>query len=330
MYKVPTQKANFVIAVDIGGSKIKGGIFSESGLLLDLIRLDTPDNTPEIIEQIYQVINHLCEKNSRLPSAALGIGISIAAFIKSNGFITNTAHLPKDIIGLNLGVELNKRLSGNYYFALDTPAPTLGEFYYGAGKNMMDMVYVTISTGIGAGIISDGKYFTGGLGWAGGIGHCIINEDSKRLCMGCGKYGCLETFAAKQGIIAFAHEFVEKYPNSLIMELVKGDKEKIEPHIVYEAAMANDDAAIKVFSSAGYYLGIGLSYIVNIISPSIIVVGGGISRAGDLILEPARDVVENFVFPSELKKVRIVQAKLDDLSSVYGAAAMVINDIRIN
>jgi glucokinase len=259
-----------------------------------------------------------------------GIGVSFAGFVTSNGMVTATAHLSQEFVGLNLYSLFSQQIPSRYYFSLDTPTPTLGEAYFGAGRGFADFAYVTVSTGIGAGIMVNGKYFTGGLGWAGGVGHIIIDETSELVCEGCGNHGCLETFAAKQGIVAMAEEMVRQFPDSQILKLAHSRPEPITPLLVYEAAQAGDPAARQVFERAGHALGLGLVSLADIVAPARIIVGGGIAQAGDLLLEPARKVVRERAFPPRIRTVEIVQADLGDLSAVFGAAAMVLYDLHIN
>ena len=190
---------------------------------------------------------------------------------------------------------LSADLPANYYFALDTPAPTLGEAYYGAGRGVDDFAYVTVSTGIGAGVIAGGRLFTGGLGWAGGVGHVIVDPNGPRICDACGNRGCLETYAAKQGILALADEAIRHHPDSLLARHAPGT---LTPQLVCDAARAGDEAAIWVFGQAGYYLGLGLTSLVNILSPKRVVVGGGIALAGDLLLDSARAVIRRIRIPA--------------------------------
>ncbi len=320
------------VALDIGGTNIKAGVITREGELLHQLNSPTPASAaPEMVSQtILSIIQTLCDQTSLSPECLSGIGISIAAFITAGGIVTATAHLSQEWVGFNLLDRLSREFPAEYYFSLDTPAPTLGEAYYGAGQNVPDLVYVTVSTGIGAGILVNGRYFTGGMGWAGGIGHIIIDEGSPRQCEACGNYGCLETFAAKRGIILTAQGLLKKHPESLLHTLIDADLDRITPQLIYEAAKAGDPIAIQVFQIAGHALGIGLVSMADIVSPTRIVVGGGIACAGDFLLQPARDVVRARAFPPQIRQVEIVQAALGDLSGIFGAAAMVFHRLRIN
>ncbi len=320
------------LTIDIGGTKIKAGLIDVDGGLRSLKRLTTPAQSPpeHIIGQIIDLAREICAENHLSIHDLRGIGISVAAFISAQGRVVASAHLSREWIGFDLGTPLREIFDTEFYFALDAPAPALGEAYYGAGKGLEHFVYVTVSTGIGAGMILGGQYYIGGLGWAGGVGHTIIDETSPRICHGCGNAGCLETFAATQGIIATAQELVRENPDSLILPLAGGDPAAITPEIVFSAAQEHDPTAGRVWELAGHALGIGLMNLVNIVSPTRIVVGGGISQAGDLLLEPARRVIRERAFPPPHRQAEVVQSALRDLSGIYGAAAMVFNDLRIN
>jgi glucokinase len=316
----------------VGGTNIKAGVITRQGGLIIARRVATPAKSPpeHVVHQILEVIRELCRQSSLEAAQLDGIGISFAGFVTADGVVTATAHLSQEFVGLNLLTLFSEEIPSQYYFSLDTPTPTLGEAYFGAGKGIDDFAYVTVSTGIGAGIMAGGKFFTGGLGWAGGVGHIIIDETSDRICEGCGNHGCLETFAAKQGIVATACELAHRHPDSLILKLAQGKPEAITPELVCDAAKAGDRIAIEVFERAGHALGLGLVSLADIVAPARIIVGGGIAQAGDLLLEPARAVVRTRSFPPRIRTVEIVQAALGDLSAVYGAAAMVFNDLRIN
>jgi glucokinase len=326
----PEDKSRLAVAIDIGGTSIKAGVIREDGHLLALHRAPTPPEAlPEhIVLIILKLIAKLCEHSARSLREVEGIGISIAGFITAHGVVTATAHLSQQWIGYDLRGRLSNDLPANYYFALDTPAPTLGEAYFGAGKGVSDCVYVTVSTGIGAGIMAGGKYFVGGLGWAGGIGHTIIDETSDRICSGCGNRGCLETFAATQGFLATTRELIR--PHSLILALTKGNLDAITPRLVFEAAQQHDPVANEVWKRVGHALGIGLTNLINIVSPQRVIIGGGIAQAGDYLLEPVRTVIRSRAFPPQHRTVDVVQAVLSDLSGMFGAAAMVFHDLRIN
>jgi len=332
MTRNPDKENSVALGIDVGGTNIKAAVISRQGELMAVRRLKTSAKSapPVVINQMLAVAHELCSECGLDPARLAGIGVSIAGFITSDGKVTATAHLSRDFVGYNLYPMLSSEIPQKYYFSLDTPTPTLGEAYFGAGRGIDDFVYVTVSTGIGAGIMVGGKYYPGGMGWAGGVGHTIIDETSERVCEGCGNHGCLETFAATQGITTTALELLREYPDSLIGKLSEGRREMITPALIFQAAQAGDRAAVEVFERAGHALGIGLVNLADIISPTRIIVGGGVAQAGDFLLEPVRRVIRERAFPPRIRQVEVVQAELGDLSAVYGAATMVFYDMTIN
>ena len=319
-------------ALDMGGSLLKACIIERDGTLHGLRRLPTPADAPpaETAQLMVQIVREVCAEAGIPVMGLAGIGVSMAGFVTDDGIITATAHLSREWVGFDLRTPLAAEIDLPYYFALDTPAPTLGEAYFGAGRGIPDFVYVTVSTGIGSGIVAGGRLFTGGLGWAGGLGHTILDETSERVCSGCGNNGCLETFAATQGILTTASELMDANPGSALHRLVARADGRLSPKLVYEAAVAGDSTANQVWSRAGHALGVGLVNLVDIVSPTRIVVGGGIGQAGELLLEPARAVVRERCFPPRNRLVEIVPSELGDLSGAYGAAAMVFHDLHVN
>ncbi len=320
------------LAVDIGGTMMKAGLLRQDGTLLALERRPTPALAPpeEVVRQVVQTSHTLLRQAGLALRDVAGFGVALAGYATTDGVITATAHLSREWIGYNLRARLLQDMQTAYYFALDVPAATLGESYYGAGRGVAHFVYVTVSTGIGAGIMADGEFFRGGLGWAGAVGHIIIDETSPRVCPGCENHGCLETFAATQGVLATTAELLDAHPDSLILRLAGDDRAAITPRLVSEAARQGDPAALEVWRRVGHAFGIGLATLTNIVSPQRIAVGGGIAQADDLLLEPARAVIRERAFPPQHRRAKVVRAALGDLSSLYGAAAMVFYDVRVN
>jgi glucokinase len=315
------------VAFDIGASMIKAAVISREGEVVALARTPTPRSAEGALTVLVETVPYLLQQANLTTDDIAGIGISLAAFVTAGGDIVATAHLSQDWVGFPLGARLSSELPGNYYFALDAPAPTLGEAYFGAGRGVSDFAYVTVSTGVGAGLFAGGRLYTGGLGWAGGVGHIIVNPNGQRRCIGCGNRGCVETYAALQGILALARQAIEREPGSALVAMPETD---LSPQSIAKAACAGDAGARWVYEQAGYYLGLGLTSLVDIFSPARIVVGGGIALAGELLLEPVRQVVRRAAYPPAHRAVDIVPAELGDLSGAFGVAAMVFNDIRIN
>jgi glucokinase len=320
------------LALDMGGSLLKACLIERDGTLHALRRHPTPADAPpaETARLMLRIIREVCAEAGVTVQDLAGVGISMAGFVTDDGIVTATAHLSRAWVGFDLRTPLAAEIDLPYYFALDTPAPTLGEAYFGAGRGIPHFVFVTVSTGIGAGIFAGGKLYTGGMGWAGGLGHTILDETSDRVCAGCGNHGCLETFAATQGILTTAREQMVLHPESALHRLVEANDGVLTPKLVYDAAIHSDATARHVWNQVGHALGIGLVNMVDIVSPTRIVIGGGIGQAGELLLEPARAVIRERAFPPRVRQAEVVQSELGDLSGAYGAAAMVFYDLRVN
>ncbi len=206
---------------------------------------------------------------------------------------------------MNIKSILQKKLKKHVRVENDANAAALGELYFGAGKGFKNLVYITISTGIGAGIIIDGKIYRGVLGTAGEVGHMVI--DPKGPKCGCGKRGCLEALAAGPAIAKMA-----------------GKKNAVE---VDAAAKRGDKRSIKVIETAAKYIGIGIGNINNILNPDIFVIGGGVSNIGSLLLDPIKYWAKEYSMDAAKKSLLIVPAKLKNNAGVMGAIAMCLGSL---
>ena len=199
----------------------------------------------------------------------------------------------------------------------DASAAALGEHRFGAGRDSANLVYITVSTGIGGGFIIDNNLYSGTSGSAGDVGHMTIDVNGP-VC-NCGSTGCLETLASGTAI---AREAINRIKNGERSSLAKTRDgiENITAEKVGQAAREGDVLALAVVSRAAYYLGVGLANLVNILNPDTIIVGGGLSKLGDLLLEPTREVMRERAFQLPARAVRIVPSQLGDDAGVLGAA----------
>jgi glucokinase len=201
----------------------------------------------------------------------------------------------------------------------DANVAAWGEFRFGAGKGCNDMLLVTVGTGIGGGIVAGGKLFRGGHGFAGEIGHIIV-EPGGPLC-GCGNLGCWEQVASGRAIGRLGREAAAEHPESLIVELAGGRTGDVTGQAVTAAAMNGDPVAVRILAEVGRRLGEGIAGLVNILDPDIVVVGGGVIEAGELILEPARRAfVDSVEAPEHRPEVPLVPATMGNDAGAVGAA----------
>jgi len=309
-----------VLAIDLGGTKIITAIISSKGQMIAReYCLTLADEGPQaVINRILSAIDHLLSLRN-IGSSKLGsISIAAAGAIDfDRGVITSSPNLPgwydiplRDIVREKHGV--------NTFLINDASAAGLGEHHFGAGKGVNNLILLTLGTGIGGGIIINGRLYTGLCGSAGEIGHMTIDVNGPRC--NCGNIGCLETLASGTAVAKEAIRRISQGEKSSLTEIVAGEIENITAEEVSLAAQGGDSLASEVISKAANYLGVGMVNLVNIFNPEMIIVGGGMAKMGDLLLNPARQVVRERAFSLSAQAVRIVPAQLGDDAGVLGAA----------
>lgn len=310
-----------VLAVDLGGTKILIALISRGGKLIAEERMVTPTtkSTQVVTEGLLSAIDNFLKLRNIEVSQLHSISIAAAGAIDSDkGLITLSPNLPdwnniplRDIVRERYGVET--------FLINDASAAALGEHRFGVGKGTRNLVMLTVGTGIGGGIIVDGELYLGVSGAAGEIGHMTIDINGPECA--CGNRGCLEMLASGKAIVREAVRRIRDGGKSSLIDMVNGRTENITAEKVGLAARGGDVLSRDVIHEASFNLGIGMVNVVNIFNPEMVVVGGGVARLGELLLEPARRVVEARSYPIIAKAVRIVTAQLENDAGVCGAAA---------
>jgi glucokinase len=319
MQKSEKQKLP-VLAIDLGGTKIITAIISNSSqVIAKEYQLTLADEGPQsVIERMFSAIDHILSLRNMNSSQLASISIAAAGAIDSDkGLITSSPNLPgwhdvplRDIVKEKYGV--------NTFLINDASAAALGEHRLGAGRGVSNLIYLTVSTGIGGGIIINDKLYSGQCGGAGEIGHMTIDVNGPRC--NCGNIGCFEVLASGTAVAKEAIRRIRQGERSSLIEIVAGKIENITAEKVEMAARGGDSLALEVISRVSDYLGIGMVNLVNIFNPEMIIVGGGMSKMGDLLLNPARQVVRERAFQLSAQAVRIVPAQLGENAGVLGAA----------
>jgi glucokinase len=250
----------------------------------------------------------------------LGLGIGAPGPIDSAGVVHDPPNLP-GWKGVSLVDELAGPLGLPIYAGNDANLGALAEHRFGAGIGVDHLVYLTVGTGIGGGVISHGRMLTGWRGFAAELGHQTLDPDGP-LC-GCGQPGHLEAFASGPAIARDARKALEQGRSSTIPEQAGGE---VTAKSVAAAAMAGDALAIELLHQAGYYLGLGLANLIHILEPQRILIGGGVSLAGELLLQPARQTVDQRLMSSVYRGVEILPAALGPDVGLMGAAALVMQE----
>ncbi len=317
-----------VLGIDLGGTKILSAVSDSEGKMLSHDHGITPavKGTEAVIQSITESAHRALEQArvdiSRLDAIGVGApGLSNP----ETGILFTSPNLPgwRDV---PLRDILEDKLGKKTFLINDANAAALGEFYFGAARGARNFVYVTISTGIGGGIVIDGKIYTGALGAAGEVGHMTI-DDKGPLC-NCGNRGCWETLASGTALAREARHRIKQGVKTRILDRADGDIEKVTAQVIHAAAVQGDSLAKELITQTGYYVGVGLANLINIFNPELIVIGGGLSNMGDLLLGPARKVAEERAFKIAFRAVRLAPAQLERDSGVLGAAAFALQEMK--
>ncbi|MEW6033911.1 MAG: ROK family protein [Chloroflexota bacterium] len=308
-----------VLSVDIGGTKILAALVSPGGEVLASDHSPTPsqEGYEAILERVESAARRLIHKSGSAkvqPTAAAVAVAGVTDVVK--GIVTTSPNLPlwRDV---PLKTLLEQRLGLETFLLNDARAAALGEHRVGAGRGASNMVFITVSTGIGGGIIIGGQLYQGTCGAAGEIGHMVIDVNGPRC--GCGNKGCLEALASGTAIAREATERLAHGIRSSIPQYAGGSGD-ITAQAVAAAAGHGDRLAQGVISRAARYLGVGLANLINIFNPEVVVVGGGVAKMGEMLLKPARRVMRQKAFKLPASVVRIVPAQLGAEAGVIGAA----------
>jgi glucokinase len=237
----------------------------------------------------------------------------------AEGVVVKAPNVPC-LDGFRLAAALESELAWPVILENDANAAAIGELWRGAGQGYRSLICVTLGTGVGGGIILDGKLWRGVDGSAAEIGHIGVDPFAGVPCT-CGSRGCLEVYASATAIVRMTREARPRYPNSMLH-----NTEALTSQKIYQAGMEGDELAIEVFRRMGVYLGIGLASLINVLNPEIVVIGGGLSNGWDLFEKHMHQQVLERAFPIPARRVKIVRAKCGDDAGLLGAARLAFKD----
>jgi glucokinase len=318
--------AGYIVGVDLGGTSINVGVVPFDGSKVLAMR-SSPTGAEKgpkhVVDRIIVMIREAmadAAAEADIPEDGfIGIGLgSPGPLDRATGTVIETPNLGwrnfplRDLVSNAIGLpaELDN----------DANAATIGEWWVGSARGCDNVVGVTLGTGIGGGIILDGQIFHGASDAAGEVGHMSI-DSTGRKCK-CGNYGCLEAYASGPAIAARAVEGLMTGEESLLPSLVDGDVSRITAETVYEGIVAGDAYAKEVMRDTAKFLGSGIANLINILNPEIVVISGGVTRAGEQLLEPLRNEVRRRAFRPAFENCRIVTSELGNTAGVIGAACV--------
>ena len=311
------------VGVDVGGTNVKVALVDKTG---SIVYTDTVPTRAEMgyeytISNIIKAISDVIKESKVAKDAVEGIGFGFPGQIDcDNGIVRLAPNIPgwvdipiADIVSKEFGVPVK--------VDNDVRCAALAELNYGAGKGTTNMICITVGTGIGSGLIVNGKLVRGASNAAGELGHIKLQMEGGPLC-GCGDQGCLEAFASGPAIVAMAEEYIKGGKSTKYRELAKNE---ITPYYVCEAAKQGDVVAKKIFEIIGTYIGTGLASVVNLLNPEKIVIGGGVADAGDFLFNPIKEALKKRTMPIQGSAVQVVHAELGNTAGVIGASLLIEN-----
>ena len=316
----------YVVGVDIGATYTRVVIADRDGSIIDRAKTRTPrvDDSLAVARNIIQLIRLLLDRSGIEAGKLRGIGVgSIGPLDMRGGILTRPANLPIERI------EIVKPLSEEFrvptYLVNDCVAAVIGERYFGAGREDENLVYITISTGIGCGAYVNGHLLLGKDGNAHEVGHMVVDAEGKLIC-GCGKRGHWEAYSSGSGIPQLARLIIsqdrEAFEGSLLYEKSGGDPGNLDAKMIYDSAKEGDALSLRIVREAGRYNAIGVANVINVYDPSLITMGGSVTLNNvDLVLGPIREMVSDYLIN---RPATIKVTPLGEDVGLYGAVALAL------
>lgn len=310
---------NHVLAADLGGTNLRMAVVDDTGAVIHRCRTKTPDSGDyaEVVSRIAETAKECLtavEQDASPARLSLVIPSSVRPY---DGRILYSPAL-RQLNGSRLADDVAAALQMPVSLENDANAAAVGENWLGASKGVSTSICITLGTGVGGGIILNGELYRGIDGTAAEIGHICV-EPEGRQC-GCGSRGCLEQYASATAISRNASELLPEYPDSMLQ-----GSGRMNAFDIYNAGKQSDALALEAFRRMGYYLGIGLAGLVNVLNPEVIVIGGGASAGWDLFTDVMRTELDRRAFQQPAERVKLLRAALGDDAGILGAARLALN-----
>lgn len=308
------------LGIDLGGTNIVAGVVDENYKIVATAQVKTncPRPAEDIVNDMAAAAKAAVENAGLKLSdiASMGVG-SPGAIDPVNGVVCYANNL--DFYGVPMAAMLKERLGVDFYIENDANAAAYGEYIAGAGKGTKDFIAITLGTGVGGGVIINGKIYSGSNYAGAELGHTVINMDGE-ICS-CGRQGCWEAYASATALIRQTKQAMIRYPKSVMWEMCEGDINKVTGRTAFDAMRKDDEAGKRVVSRYTEFVAIGVSNCINIFQPDILCIGGGISKEGDTLINPIRAYVEGENYARNISKnTEIKTAALGNNAGIIGAA----------
>ena len=304
--------------VDLGGTTVKIAYFDETGTLLEKWEIPTvtANGGEQILPDIAASINDFLTSRKISRQNVLGVGIGVPGAVNEAGVVAGCDNLGWGIF--NVAESLQKLIDLPAKAGNDASVAALGECWKGSGKGFRNMLFVTLGTGVGGGIVVDGKVVLGTHGAGGEIGHMVINKEETEVC-GCGKRGCVEQYCSATGVVRMAKRYLAKnnIPSSL------RNVEKLTCKDVFDAAKAQDPAAVEILEQVYDLMGEFIANICNVLNPQAVVIGGGVSKAGQPLIDGMKRYFDKYIYHASTD-VTFALATLGNDAGAYGAVKLIL------
>lgn len=312
------------IGIDVGGTNVKIALVDDKGKIIysNTVPTYAKMGYEYTVNNIKQAIKDLMKETNTTPKDIEGIGFDLPGQVDyKTGIVKRITNLPGWV-----DIPIAKMIEDEFHIPTkidnDVRCAALGELKFGAGKGCENFVCITVGTGIGSGIVINGKIVRGAANAAGEIGHIKLQMTDGPIC-GCGDTGCLEAFASGPAIVAMAQDYIKGGKSTKFREMAAAEGGEITPYMVAKAAEEGDAVAKRIFEIIGEYIGIGLSSVINLLNPEKVIIGGGVAESGDLLLDPIRRTIKERAMTVAGSSVEIVPAQLGNSAGVIGASLLI-------
>ncbi|MFO7152840.1 MAG: ROK family protein [Bacillota bacterium] len=311
------------VGIDLGGTKIATGVVDGEGHVLCRIELPTlaKEGPERVIQRMEESVYRVLQQMDLSLADLEGIGVCVPGPVEAgSGVVKNPPNLPgwQEVPLLSI---MREKFNINVQLENDANAAALGEHLFGVGKGIENFIYITISTGIGGGVIAGGRLLRGESGGAAEIGHMTINFEGPTC--GCGNRGCFEAYASGTAMARFAREGILAGRKTVLADLYK--KEEVRAEHIFAAAREGDEFARELVEKEGFYLGVGLANVVNAYNPRRIAIGGGLTKAWDMFYERMLKVMRETALAASVENLEVVRAVLGQDVGVIGAASLIFH-----
>ena len=313
------------IGIDLGGTTIKGAIMSEDGVCEHITRVPTEaaQGGERVLANILSLIDELIKKSGLPARDFVGVGFGTPGFVDEDGTILGGAENLPGWKGTQVYKPIMERFGLKASGANDVTSVALAELKFGAGKGVNNIVCFALGTGVGGGIVTDGKLYKGTHGMAGEVGHIVVETDGIQCA--CGQKGCVERYVSATGIVNLALQYAKEASADELTpfaKAVRADSSNVTSKMVYDYAAAGDAVALKVHHKACDMLARAVGVLLNTLSPDRVVLGGGVMMAGNIILDTVKEYTKRHCWPNIYERCEIVMAQMGEDAGVMGAAAM--------